>query len=143
MRIREGRPTDWDRLVEIWETSVRATHAFLSESDIVALRPEVREAALPALELWVLCDDDDAPLGFMGLDSAKVEALFIAAASSRRGGGRMLIEHARRLKGPLTVDVNEQNPAALRFYEAMGFRVEGRSAVDSAGRPFPLLHLAD
>ncbi len=122
---------------------MRATHAFLSEEDIAALRPEVRDAALPALELWVLCGDDGELLGFMGLDSAKLEALYIAPSSSRRGGGRMLVERARRLKGPLAVDVNEQNPAALRFYEAMGFRVCGRSPLDSAGRPFPLLHLVE
>jgi putative acetyltransferase len=41
----------------------------------------------------------------------------------------------------LTVDVNEQNPAACRFYEACGFVVEGRSELDSTGRPFPLLHM--
>ena len=43
--------------------------------------------------------------------------------------------------GDLTVDVNEQNPAACRFYEACGFVVEGRSELDSTGRPFPLLQM--
>ena len=51
------------------------------------------------------------------------------------------MRHARELKGELTVDVNEQNPAAVRFYEACGFVVEGRSELDSSGRPFPLLHM--
>ena len=49
----------------------------------------------------------------------------------------------RRLKGSLTVDVNEQNPAALQFYRANGFTVTGRSALDAGGRPFPLLHLRE
>jgi hypothetical protein len=42
----------------VWERSVRATHGFLTEDDIVALRPLV-EAALDdeALELWVLLTD--------------------------------------------------------------------------------------
>jgi putative acetyltransferase len=43
--------------------------------------------------------------------------------------------------GDLTVDVNEQNPAAVGFYEAVGFVVVGRSPLDDAGRPFPLLHM--
>ena len=55
----------------------------------------------------------------------------------------MLLGHARRLKGALTVDVNEQNPEAVRFYEACGFAVVGRSEVDSDGRPFPLLHMRE
>jgi putative acetyltransferase len=39
------------------------------------------------------------------------------------------------------VDVNEQNSAARRFYEACGFVVEGRSELDDQGRPYPLLHM--
>jgi putative acetyltransferase len=55
----------------------------------------------------------------------------------------MLLCHARHLKGALTVDVNEQNPEAVRFYEACGFAVVGRSEVDGSGRPFPLLHMQE
>jgi putative acetyltransferase len=53
------------------------------------------------------------------------------------------VEYARQLKGSLTVDVNEQNPEALRFYQAFGFRVIGRSAVHGTGRPFPLQYLSE
>jgi len=140
--IREGRTADRDALVAIWLRSVRATHAFLTEEDIQKLLPLVREQVLPALEIWVLIRDDE-PIGFAGLDGARLEALFLDPAHFRSGGGRLLVEHARRLKGKLAVDVNQQQPEALRFYEALGFRVVGRSPVDSAGRPFPLVHLED
>ena len=53
------------------------------------------------------------------------------------------MEHARSLKGPLLLDVNEQNPQARVFYESLGFVVDGRSSVDSTGRPFPLLHMRE
>lgn len=129
-------------LLDIWLRSVRATHGFLTEADIQELLPVVRDAALPALEVWVL-SLDDRPIGFVGLDGPKLEALFLDPAHLRQGGGRLLVEHARRLKGPLTVDVNEQNPGALRFYESLGFRIVGRSELDGSGRPFPLLHLVD
>lgn len=143
MTIREARPDDHDALLEIWLRSVRASHAFLTESDIQALLPLVRDAALPALELWVLCSDDDdgAAIGFLGLAESKVEALFLAPEWTRRGGGRMLLDHARRLKGRLAVD--EQNPEATRFYEANGFVMVGRSETDADGRPFPILHLRE
>jgi putative acetyltransferase len=143
MTIRPAGPTDRDTLLDIWLRSVRATHTFLTEDDIQSLLPLVRDAALPELELWVLCSEGGTPAGFLGLSGSKVEALFIAPESSRRGGGRMLLDHARQLKGALTVDVNEQNPEALRFYAACGFAVIGRSAMDTAGRPFPLLHLRE
>jgi putative acetyltransferase len=140
MTIREGVADDHDTLVDIWLRSVKATHTFLTEQDIHALLPEVRNVALAKLELWVLCSGERA-IGFLGLSGSKVEALFLAPESFRVGGGRMLLDHARRLKGALTVDVNEQNAEAVRFYEACGFAVTGRSPVDSSGRSFPLLHM--
>jgi putative acetyltransferase len=152
--IREAVPEDRETLLAIWLRSVRATHTFLSEDDIQSLLPIVRDVALVALEVWVVCVDggDDASAGeagestiagFLGMDGAEMEALFLDPAYRRRGLGRRMVEHARRLKGPLTVDVNEQNPGAVRFYEACGFEVIGRSKVDGDGRPFPLLHMRE
>jgi putative acetyltransferase len=142
LSIRAARDGDGGRLLEIWLASVRATHTFLTEQDIEELLPLVREQALPALELWVLLEGGD-PVGFAGLSGNDLEALFLHPDYLGRGGGRMLVEHARRLKGSLRVDVNEQNPAALGFYEALGFEVVGRSETDGGGRPFPILHLEE
>ena len=142
MAIREAVAADRDELVDIWLRSVRATHTFLTQDDIHALLPLVREElGGEELELWVLTDGDGRSIGFMGLSAATVEALFLDPDHRRRGGGRMLLEHARQRYGPLTVDVNEQNPEAVRFYEALGFAIVSRSPVDDAGRPFPVLHM--
>lgn len=142
MQIRAATPADFDALADIWLRSARATHWFLTEADLQGMLPLVREQALPNLEVWILCEDD-APVGFVGLDGSKLEALFLAPEHFRRGGGRLLVEHARRLKGRLTVDVNEQNPNARAFYESLGFEVVGRSELDGQGQPFPLLHLRE
>jgi len=143
VKIRQSKPVELEALLDIWLRSVRATHAFLTESDIQALLPIVRDHALPNLELWVLCSDDSEPIGFMGVSEGSIDALFIAPEHLRRGGGRVLVEHARRIKGTLRVDVNEQNPEAIKFYLANGFQVAGRSPVDDGGRPFPLLHMRE
>lgn len=142
MTIRPAVAAEADQLVAIWLRSVRATHTFLTEDDIQGLLPFVREELNDpvGLDLWVLVDDD-MPVGFAGLAGADVAALFLDPDHRRRGGGRLLIEHAQRLHGWLTVDVNEQNPDAVRFYEAMGFEIVGRSPDDGAGRPFPILHM--
>ena len=141
MNIRRAIPSDRDILLDIWLRSVRATHTFLSEDDIQSFLPLVRDVALAELEVWVLCSASGVPMGFMGMSGSKMEALFLAPEFHRRGGGRRLVQHAQKLYGELTVDVNEQNPMACRFYQACGFVVEGRSEADSTGRPFPLLHL--
>jgi putative acetyltransferase len=141
MTIRRSLATDCDALVDLWLRSVRATHDFLTEDDIASFLPMVRELMVSELEIWVLCAGERTPIGFLGLSGATVEALFIAPEYFRQGCGRRLLRHAQELRGWLTVDVNEQNPEARRFYEACGFVVEGRSELDSTGRPFPLLHM--
>jgi putative acetyltransferase len=142
-QIRRALPADAGVLLALWERSVRATHEFLTEDDIVGLRPHVAEAlGDDALELWVLADANDVPIGFMGLVGDDIAALFLEPAHRGTGGGRRLVEHAQALRGgELTVDVNEQNPAATGFYEALGFVVDGRSPLDPDGRPFPMLHM--
>ncbi len=142
MNIRPGGPADCHVLLDIWLRSVRATHHFLSEADIEFFVPLVRAwLASDEPELWLLEAKSGEVMGFMGLSGNKLEALFLAPEFQRRGGGRRLVQYARRLKGELTVDVNEQNPSACSFYESCGFVVEGRSELDATGRPFPLLHL--
>lgn len=143
MHVRLARPSEHTALVNLWERSVRATHDFLGEGDIVHLRPQVAEYfASTSADIWVLTDEEDAPIGLLGLAGDSIAALFMDPAHRGRGGGRRLVSHAQKLRGgELTVDVNEQNVKACGFYEALGFEVVGRSPVDDMGRPFPILHM--
>ncbi|OZI44794.1 GNAT family N-acetyltransferase [Bordetella genomosp. 5] len=138
-------------LAQLWLRSVLATHDFLDSAAIAELHPLVRDVYLPAVQVWLAHDEHGALLGFSGLGLpgadapppayAKVEMLFIDPAAQGRGAGTALLDHARARHGGLDVDVNEQNPRALGFYLHYGFGQIGRSAVDAAGRPYPLLHL--
>ena len=143
MHVRPARVEDRERLLELWERSVRATHHFLEDSDVVALRPLVaEELASDAVDWWVLVSATEALIGFLGFASDTIEALFIDTDHHGQGGGKFLVAHAQSLgEGTLAVDVNEQNEAALRFYKALGFSAVGRSPTDAGGRPFPMLHM--
>ncbi len=142
MIIRKGLPADNPSLTALWRRSVEATHTFLTKEDIRKLEAEVETAYLPAVEVWVCQAGNGVPAGFMGLDGAKVEMLFVEPARRGQGVGTRLLNHARHLRGRLLVDVNEQNPQAHGFYLRYGFRNVGRSSTDSGGRPFPLIHMA-
>ncbi|OFS70158.1 GNAT family acetyltransferase [Pseudomonas sp. HMSC08G10] len=142
MIIRQATNADHPHLLNIWLRSVRATHHFLKESDIEELLPQLRDIYLPAVELWVAVDAEDCPLGFVGLDENHVEMLFIEPGLRGKGIGRTLLDHARRSRSQMSVDVNEQNPDAVGFYLHYGFIQTGRSPLDGEGRPFPLLHLS-
>jgi len=141
MIIRQATNADHPLLLELWLRSVRATHHFLQPSDIEALFPQLRDVYLPAVELWVAVDEQDRPLGFIGLNEHHVEMLFIEPDLRGNGIGRALLDHARSSRAGLSVDVNEQNPEAVGFYLHYGFVQTGRSPLDGEGRPFPLLHM--
>ena len=143
--LREGisliGPEDYARVVEVWEASVRATHTFVTEVDIEVIRPLVREG-LPAVpHLRCVRDGAGQVAGFIGVEAGKVEMLFVHPEWRGKGIGRRLLSYAVTTLGASELDVNEQNPQAIGFYERMGFEVIGRSAVDSIGKPYPLLHM--
>ena len=134
-------PEEFDHLLTVWETSVRASHRFLSEADIDFLKPIVRNDAFPNLILRGVRNDEGIVVGFIGVAGKSVEALFVSPDSFKQGIGRALMDYAETELGTSKVDVNEQNPDALQFYQRRGYEIVGRSALDGQGRPFPLLHL--
>ncbi|MDA8484307.1 GNAT family N-acetyltransferase [Pseudomonas resinovorans] len=133
-------PTDRQRLVDVWDGAVRATHHFLTEADIQFFKPLVRDAYLDSVRLACLRGADGQIAGFIGTVEDKVEMLFVDPVQHGRGIGRTLMDHALA-HGARSVDVNEQNPQAVGFYLHLGFVQHGRSEVDGAGKPFPILHL--
>jgi putative acetyltransferase len=135
LSTRRPEPAEGELLFDIWWRSACATHTFLSQHELRELAPAVRKLKLETLDTWVLCAGAGAPVGFLVMSASHIEALFLVPEQIRRGGGSLLIRLARSLRGRLTVDVNEQNLEAVKFYRASGFCVAGRSATDSEGRP--------
>ena len=141
MKIEPAVPSYFERLVAIWESSVRATHHFLQESDIAALRPLLLNAYLPNLNVVIARDETGAIHGFLGVDENRIEMLFVDDASRGKGVGSLLLRYAIYHFGANEVDVNEQNPQGVGFYQHRGFVQIGRSELDGQGNPFPLLHM--
>lgn len=138
--IRENTSSDRPRILEIWEASVRATHQFLSEEQILEIKAAVKSYANEASFL-VVSDHDDDVYGFMGMTGNKIDSLFIDPAHFGKSFGKLLVQYAFSLHSELYVDVNEDNPGATLFYKKMGFQVYERTDVDDAGRPFPILKM--
>ena len=129
-----------DRLVELWEVSVRATHDFLSEEDIRGIRTYVPDALRSIADLRIVRDAEGVPVAFMGCDGRRLEMLFVDPACRGAGVGTALVREAFAA-GVTEVVVNEQNPSARGFYEHVGFAVCGRSERDEQGGPFPILYM--
>lgn len=139
LQITECSEANYPELVAIWEGAVRATHTFLDEEAISAIKAELSALYFPAVELYAAVDSGRT-VGFVGLNGDSIEMLFVDCGRFGCGYGSALMDFARR-RGACKVDVNEQNPRALEFYLAHGFRICGRDECDDAGRPYPILHL--
>ena len=132
---------DMEEILDAWESSVRATHDFLSEKDIISIKFQVKEGVKYVNNLLCVRDENDIIKAFMGIHDFKIEMLFVSNESRGSGIGKRLVEHAIEVLNVNYVDVNEQNPQALGFYEHMGFKVFKKSDFDEQGNPFPILHM--
>lgn len=139
--IHTAANTDYPEITEIWEASVRATHHFLSEHHIQFYKTRIPNDYLPALNVFCIKTDESKIAGFIGLSDDKIEMLFIEPEFFGCGIGKALTSFAIHEKGIQKVDVNEQNPLAVRFYTGLGFKQTGRSEIDGEGNAFPILHL--
>lgn len=130
-----------NKLTIIWQKSVEATHLFLSPQDIKDILPQVVIGLKQIPILLVSFTDDDAPIGFAGIADDKLEMLFLSPDYFQQGIGYKMISTAIQDYQIKYVDVNKQNPKALKFYLRQGFTIFKHSPVDSDNRPFPILHL--
>lgn len=112
VEVKERTPDLVKGLLEVWENSVRATHLFLSDSEIQSIKKYVPQALNEVLHLLIAEDESGRAVAFMGVEAGSLEMLFIAP--EERGKG---------------------------FYEHMGFQVYKRTDLDEQGNPYPLLYM--
>ena len=132
--ITQPTPKDYDELLALWEASVRSTHHFLTEENILFYKSLIREE-------YFIRNREGKITAFMGLSDELIEMLFVHPDEQGKGYGKRLMKYAIHNKHIYKVDVNEQNEQALQFYLYLGFEVASRDATDSTGNPFPILHL--
>ena len=137
-RIEKGEFQD---VVEVWEASVRATHHFLTEEDLVCFKPLIRNTYLYAVELRGARNEEKKIVGFIGVDGQQLEMLFIHPDYRGKGIGKTLLAYSIAELNVVKVDVNEQNEQAVGFYQHHGFEIRSRSALDATGKPYPILHM--
>lgn len=138
--IAKAHTEDYDRIMKVWESSVKATHDFLKQEDFEFYKNAIPNDYLPNLDVYVLRSDKRI-VGFMSVSGNNLEMLFIAGDLRGKGYGRTLLEYAIHNLNATKVDVNEQNIQAVEFYKRFGFKVVDRSDKDSEGRDYPILKM--
>lgn len=138
--IQSYQPFHREQLLMVWERSVRATHQFLDEDDFEKIKLLVQGIDFTQLEVFCLMGRTKV-YGFLGVAERKLEMLFLDPDLFGNGYGKQMLDFAIYRLRCETVDVNEQNESARRFYEKAGFVVIGRSETDGEGMPYPILNM--
>ena len=73
MEVKERTPELIDKLLEVWESSVRATHLFLSDSEIDSIKEYVPQAMGGIAHLIIAGESEDCPVAFMGIEDGSLE----------------------------------------------------------------------
>lgn len=131
---------EYPEVMSVWEVSVKATHHFVKEEDILFFKEQLPKYLDP-VRLFAFRDANGRILGFLGASNESIEMLFVHPAMRARKIGKTLINFALNELHLYKVDVNEQNEQAVGFYHKMGFSIIGRSELDATGKPYPILHM--
>lgn len=137
---------DWssnliNNLIEIWEDSVKATHLFLSSSEIKSIKKYVSQALLEVDHLLIIKDKKQKIIAFASVENQRLEMLFIKNSERGKGYGKQLLNHVIKKYQINELTVNEQNPQAVAFYKHMGFNTYRKTEIDEQGNPYPLLYM--
>ena len=138
-------PSMLPAMLKIWEDSVRASHFFLTDSDIVEIKEEVK-GAFEFLQNILVAKVGEDFAGFIGVSEKSIEMLFVASKFFNLGLGKRLIFEAVNAffteQDEILLDCNEQNERGLTFYQKLGFKERSKSQKDSKGRDFAIIHFA-
>lgn len=141
VQIEERNSVLIQKLLDVWESSVKATHLFLSGDEINNIKQYVPQALKDVPVLVVAENKYGNPMGFMGIAGKMLEMLFVSNEYRGQGIGKRLLQYGIENYSINELSVNEQNPLAKGFYEYMGFEVYKRTALDEQGNPYPLLYM--
>ena len=119
--IRPAGPEDVPAIAELYERSL-ATLSFLPTLHTLEEHRAWFGQVVAEREVWVW-EEESAILGFIALDDAMLDYLYIEPEMTGRGIGSALLNHAKeRRPGGFTLWTFQQNEGARRFYERGGLR---------------------
>lgn len=129
--LRDLRLTEVAALVDLWVASWREA---MPAIDFEARRPWIADFLRARSHATLVAAIGSEPLGFVTMERAHLHQLVVASPAKGRGIATALLEAAKaRAPGSLTLEVNEANVRAVRFYEREGFRTIGEGINPASG----------
>ncbi|EHO54473.1 GNAT family N-acetyltransferase [Lentilactobacillus kisonensis] len=141
VEVNEISPKLIRSLLAVWESSVKGTHLFLTDDEIQNIKTYIPTAIQHVQHLVLIANENNYPVGFMGITDQTLEMLFISNECRGKGLGKQLLTYGINKYSVNKLSVNEQNPLAQGFYEHMGFEVYKRTELDEQGNNFPIRYM--
>lgn len=120
--IRELREEDVNKVADIWlDTNIKShdfIHAQYWKSNFEFVKEALRHA-----EVYVY-EHDGKIQGFIGLNDAYIEGLFVSDEMQSQGIGKALLDYAKDKRSELLLNVYQKNIRAISFYRREGFEIQ-------------------
>ena len=129
--IREFESKDIDQVMRIWLNTNLQAHFFIDmmywQNNFESVKQQISQA-----EVYV-CEVNGQIEGFIGLQGDYVAGMFVKPELQNRGMGCDLLNHVKKKKKILELDVYQKNWAAIRFYVNQEFSEEDITVDQATG----------
>ena len=135
--VRDYRDEDCEAAIALW---LRAWDAALPEIDFSARLEWWRERWIELVPNNRICvaEDEGRLVGFIVIDpgSGYLDQIAVAPQDWGTGAANTLMDEAKRISpARISLEVNQENARAIRFYERAGFVRTGDGVNPLSGRP--------
>lgn len=120
-------------LVDVWQRSVRTSD--LSARGRSSRMLPYASGYLANVATLLVARHEGHEIGFLGIDEAGIETVFVDPDWRGRGIGRMLVERAVNVFGARDAAVGEDSPQATAFFAHLGFATWPLMGADEDGLP--------
>jgi len=130
--IRRYEPADEIAVADLWHRAGVAEYTYLptwQTFSVQEARRVFRDVIAARCEIWIHTSagaEGETVSGYLALDGDYLDRLYVDPGHQRRGVGRALLAHAKRLRPTeLRLHTHQANQRARSFYEKSGFAIVG------------------
>ena len=131
--LRQYSNGDIDAVMQIWlDTNIRAHHFI--PSDYWRTNCDMVRELLSHAEIYVHEDECAKQIdGFIGLNDDYIEGIFVKETMQSKGIGKQLLNHVKKVKPTLKLNVYQKNEKAIKFYLREKFNIRSENIDDNTG----------
>ena len=131
--VRQYSNGDIDAVMQIWlDTNIRAHHFI--PSDYWRTNCDMVRELLSHAEIYVHEDECAKQIdGFIGLNDDYIEGIFVKETMQSKEIGKQLLNHVKKVKPTLKLNVYQKNEKAIKFYLREKFNIRSENIDDNTG----------